>query len=151
MGQERYEEYLTLLTDLANTLGRLSEVEREKTAAVQTDDLRALDACMKQEQALALKLRGFDRRREEALSALGMEGITLSGMAGRFPAELRTRARSVEEELRRQYTLYRGTADVARTTLECSLHEVQKVISSMGVEPEPPEAGQPLMKTDFRA
>lgn len=153
MEQGCYEEYLSLLTDLADTLGRLSKVEQEKTAAVLKDDLLALNAFMKQEQALTLKLRGFDRRREQALSALGLDGIPLSGMAGRFPEELRMRARSVEEELRRQYTLYQGAADVARTTLECNLHQVEKTIASMGVEPaaEAAPALPKSMKTDFRA
>ena len=67
--------------------------------------------------------------------------------------------RSIVEALRQSYKIYRSCADMARTTLELNLHQIEKTITASGIDPvlggagyaapgaEPPKN----MKTDFRA
>jgi len=125
-----HQSYLDLLAELSGSLDRLSQLARDKAAAIQADDLIALDEVLKQEQAMTLNLR-----------------------------ELAPRARSVSETLRESYTAYRSCADMARTLLELNLHQLEKVITAAGVDPavaaagyEPPGVEPPKkMKTDFRA
>lgn len=158
MDEEMWGAYLALLRDLAQTLGDLTQVEHEKAAAVRKDDLAELNELLKREQALSLSLRSLDGKREKMMGSLDLEGSSLKGLSVRCPARLREEARSVEEELRRQYQLYRGAADMARTTLECNLHEIEKLLAEQAggsagpglpgsLQPELPRA----MKTDFRA
>lgn len=153
-----YNRYLKLLQQLGETLAGLAVLEREKTNAVRQDDLAALNECMKKEQALCLALRGYEQKRTAAVTALNLTGVPLSGLAARCPEDCRAEAKKVAEDLLRQYQLYQGAAEVARSTLECNLHQIEKVLSGMGSEAnagyrqEAPEPELPQsMKTDFRA
>ena len=141
-----HQSYLDLLAELSGSLDRLSQLARDKAAAIQADDLIALDEALKQEQAMTLNL-------------LGLEHVPLSGLEDHCPPELAPRARSVSETLRESYTAYRSCADMARALLELNLHQLEKVITAAGVDPavaaagyEPPGVEPPKkMKTDFRA
>lgn len=150
--------YLTLLGELDETLDRLTEVEQAKTRAVQSDDLAGVNDCMNQEQALGLALRGFEQRRTAALAALGLEGVPLRALADRLPAEHRPEARQAVGRLQEGYRLYQAAAQVARNTLECNLHEIEKVLADLGGERAPGPGYQregpelpPAMHTDLRA
>ena len=141
-----------------DTLERLITVEQEKTHAVRQDDLDALNQCMKQEQALSLNLRGLDQRREAVTAALKLSGIPLSALPARAPAECRSEAKTLTEELLNRYQMFRSVSEVARDTLECNLHQIEKVLERMdadslsgtGYEKQAPELPRP-MRTDFRA
>ncbi len=148
MDLELWREYLGQLEKLAKTLEQLTEVQREKTAAVGRGDLDAVDACMKREQAFSLNLRGFDQKREKMLAGLGLTGTRLDQLEARAPAEVSLETKRVVEKVRQQYKVFRSAADVARTALECNLHEIEKLQQKKEAQHEvPPEARQ----ADFRA
>ena len=158
MEQQPYLDYLALLDELRSCLDRLSELARQKTDAVRRDDLMALDEALKQEQAMSLSLRGQELKRLKLMSQLGLDGSSLSRLEALYPADLRFQAKQTVEALRQSYEVYRCTSDVARSTLECNLHELEKIVAAHGggsIESpgytapgvEPPKT----MKTDFRA
>ncbi len=73
-------------------------------------------------------------------------------------AALQPQASQTVNTLRRSYESYRTAAELARTTLEVNLHQVELVIAAQGGVPAhgagyvPPDAEPPQnMKTDFRA
>lgn len=154
-----YLAYLELLGELTGSLDQLSELARQKTSAVSRDNLLALDEVLKQEQAMSLALRGQEQRRMKLIDKLGLANVPLTGLAERCPAQLQVQARQTVEDLQRSYAVYRSAAEVARNTLECNLHELEKVIAQLGGDPaetgagyDPPSAEPPKnMKTDFRA
>ena len=151
-----FEDHLKLLEEMQQALASLSALERQKVLAVRSNDLEELNRIMNLEQAASLKFRGFEQRQGVLLAALGLEGIPLSGLADQFPPELRLRASQLAEGLRTQYRIYCGSAEVARNTLECNLHEIDKLLSGNtapqgpGYEAPDPQL-PPKMKTDFRA
>jgi len=157
--EERFLSYLSLLDELSDSLERLSDLSRQKIEAVRRDDLIALDQVLNQEQAMALSLRGLEQKRLSLLSQLGLKDIPLSGLVGRCPDGLKGRAKQTADRLLQQYQIYQGSAQAARTTLECNMHELGKTIAELGggqaggagyrasQEIEPPKP----MKTDFRA
>lgn len=126
---EAYRAYFAFMEQLGKTLDQLTELAKEKTAAVRRDDLLAVDSCMKQEQALGLSLRSMDKKRDALLSDLGLTNVTLSGFAQQCPEELRYEAKQAADRLRERYELYRSASDVARTTLEVNLHQIEKMIA----------------------
>ena len=130
-----FEQYFAFLRELGQTLEQLTALTKEKTEAVHRDDLGAVNDCMKREQALSLSLRSMDAKREKMLAELGMTGVPLSGLAAHCPAELRLEARQVEEELRNRLAVYRSAANVARATLEISLHQIEQMIDEEGDRP----------------
>ena len=153
-----FRAYLDLLRELSGSLDRLTGLAKEKTAAVRKDDLMGLDAALKQEQAMSLALRGLEQKRLTLLKGLGLENTPLTELPANCPAELRNETKKAVETLRRSYEVYRTAADVARDTLECNLHELEKLVEQMGgrqtggagyaaPSAEPPKK----MKTDFRA
>ena len=154
-----HQSYLDLLAELSGSLDRLSQLARDKAAAIQADDLIALDEVLKQEQAMTLNLRGLELRRLKLVGQLGLEHVPMAGLEDHCPPELAPRARSVSETLRESYTADRSCADMARTLLELNLHQLEKVITAAGVDPAvaaagygPPGVEPPKkMKTDFRA
>ena len=126
---EAYREYFAFMEQLGKTLEQLTELAKEKTVAVRRDDLLAVDDCMKREQALGLSLRAMDKKRDKLLAAIGLENVTLSGLAQHCPEELQQEARSAANQLRDRYDLYRSASDVARTTLECNLHQIERMMA----------------------
>lgn len=125
-----YGEYLDFLQSLGKTLEQLTQLAQDKAKAVRQDDLQGLNTLMKREQALSLAMRNMDKKRETMLAQMGLAGIPLSGLAKSYPEGLRARAKDVSEDLQRQYSLYASAAEGARTTLECNLHQIEKVLSA---------------------
>lgn len=121
-----WREYLGQLEKLGDTLEQLTQVEREKTAAVGRGDLDAVDACMKREQVFSLNLRGFDQKREKTLAKLGISGSTLDQLEGFAPQEAALETKRTVEKLRQRYRVFRSASDTARDALECNLHEIEK-------------------------
>ena len=161
MDNNPFVNYLKLLDQLSGELERLTGLARQKIASVQADDLMALDDVMRQEQAAALAFRGFEQKQTALLKATGLTGVPLSALAEHFPPPLRLEAKKTVENLQSQYQVYQKTAEVARNTLEINLHQIDRVLSSLGGSSAPSTGGpgyQPQdldlpkpMKTDFRA
>ncbi len=151
-----FDDYLALLDEMRVELSHLSDLERQKAAAVRNNDLTDLDRIMKLEQAASLKFRGIEQKQGTLLAALNLNGVPLSQLVDQFPSDLRLKAKQAVEDLQSQYKLYRGSSEVARNTLECNLHEIDKILAGSapakgpGYEPPDPQL-PPKMKTDFRA
>ena len=152
------EALLTLFESIANHLRQLTELAKRKTTAVRKSDLLELDRIMKEEQAQSLALRGLEQKRISLLSQFELGNVPLTELPSRFPSQLQQKARESTEMLRREFSIYRSAAEIARNTLECNLHEVEKFLAAAGAandigtdyrngEVDAP----PQMKADFRA
>lgn len=144
---ELYEAYFTLLEKLGEFLDRLTELAKTKNVAAQRGDVLTVNECMKEEQTIGLNMRHMDQRREKLLAALRLQDVPLSAMPEHCPPAQRQAARAAADALLSKAKVYRAAADAARVTLECSLHNVEKLI-------ETNTAGQPRRRggvfTDFR-
>lgn len=152
------EALLTLFENLANQLTQLTELAKRKTTAVRRNDLLELDNILKEEQAQSLALRGLEQKRLSLLQQLDLQDIPLTELPAKAPDQLRQRAKASVESLRREFAIYRSAAEVARNTLECNLHEVEKFLAAAGAAAEPGadyHSGNveppSKMKSDFRA
>lgn len=159
MGISDHQAYLNLLRELGGCLDRLGELSEQKAQTVRADDLLAMDEVLKQEQVLSLSLRGLEQRRVKLLAKLGLTGVPLTELPGKYPAELEDEAKQTVEELRSSYKIFRARADMARGLLELNLHQIDQMIIAAGAHPDDVGAGYGLpgaeppknMKTDFRA
>ena len=141
-----WREYLEQLERLGETLEQLTELEREKSAAVGRGDLEAVDACMKREQVFSLNLRGFDQKREKLLAKMGLAGSTLRQLEDQAPPEAQLESKRVAERLRQRYQIFQSASEVARNALECNLHAIEK---AQRQQPGEPPAG--ARQSDFLA
>ena len=56
-------------------------------------------------------------------------------------------AKAAAEKLRQKYEVFQSASDVARNTLECNLHAIEKLQKAHEVQPEE----RSLRQSDFRA
>ena len=127
---ELYEAYFTLLGKLGEFLDRLSELAKTKNIAAQRGDVLTVNECLKEEQSIGLTMRQMDKRREQLCAALGLQGVTLSRMPELCPPQQRQDARAAADALLGKANVYRAAADAARSTIERSLHNVEKLIEA---------------------
>ncbi len=152
-----YDDYLHLLDQMASELSSLSQLANKKAAAVRDGDLNALDEVLKKEQASSLAFRGLEHRKDTLLRTLGLTDVPLSALVEHYPPEKRMAAKTAVENLQTQFKLYEASAEVARNTLECNLHEIEKIVAAASSAEDGPgyQAKTPQvpssMKTDFRA
>ena len=134
---DNFEGLTALINDLTQTVQELTETQHKVVAAVRSDDLAALGECMKSEHALSLKLRNADQKRVQLQERLGVGQIKLTELEAAAPDEESGAAlRQAVETLRSQYRILKSASEIARSSLECSLHEVEKMISGIGIDPE---------------
>ena len=157
--EEQFRSYFKLLRDLARTLDGLVPLAQQKADAVRADDLLALDEVLKKEQPLTLNLRGLEQRRLKLVPQLGLDNVKLNDLPRHCPPQLEAEARQTVNTLRDSYEIYRSYANMARSTLELNIHQINKFLIDSGVDPklaaegyESPASEPPKnMKTDFRA
>lgn len=146
-----FKDYLTFLQKLHQELTDLTAVEQKKIAAVRAGDLDALDACMKQEQAAALALRGQEQHRTQLLKQLGLEQVPLRELSHHAPDTLRSEAQKTVEQVMQAYQVLSSAQGTARTLMEKDLRKIERQLEKGGVAAQKsPEKG-PARKTDFRA
>jgi hypothetical protein len=148
-----YDEYLRYLDDFCQLLEKMTQTAKEKGAAARVGDLVQVDACMKQEQAYSMSLRSMDQKRDRLHKAMGLEGATLSQVAGHFPQEKQREAARGAERALRLFEGYQSAANAVRTTMELALRDIEKMFPEDYGAPAPAtsEEPPPRMKTDFRA
>ncbi len=161
--EEIYRSYLGFLNSMSRGLESLTGLNEKKLAAAQADDLTVLNELLNQEQAQALNFRGLELTRDKLLPQLGLEGVPMGEVPGRFPPAMQEEARQAVAELKQRYAAYRQASGKTRTLLEQTLHEVDGIITQLGGPPAAGPAGPgygrepegsappPSMKTDFRA
>lgn len=131
-----FQDMLKLIRDLTHTLEELTKAQKDVASAVRTDDLEKLGECMKREQALSLALRNADQRRIKLQAELGLENIRLAQLPEHVQDEaMRQEIKAAGEALSTQYRVMQSAAEVARSALECSLHEVEGMMTKLGFDP----------------
>lgn len=132
-----FSDMSALLEELTAVLCDLAETQHGVVAAVRSDDLAQLGECMKHEQMLSLSIRSIDQRRIALQKQLGIENVTISDLPAKAPdTDTRDKIRDAAQKLTSQYQVTQSAVEVARSALECSLHNVEKQLSSLGVNPK---------------
>ena len=142
-----FHDYLAFLEQLCQELDALSGVEQQKISAVRSGDLGALDACMKQEQAAALSLRGREQHRKAMLRDLRLEHVSLADLPRHCPPQEQERTAAISQQVLRSYQVLSSAQQTARTLMESRLHRIERELEQR--EAEHPSA--PRTAADFRA
>ena len=140
-----FHDYLAFLEQLRQELDTLSAVT---LAFILGLCLAALDACMKQEQAAALSLRGREQHRKAMLRDLGLEHVSLAELSRHCPPQDRERTAALSQQVLRSYQVLSSAQQTARTLMESRLHRIEQELEQW-------EAGHPsaprTAAADFRA
>lgn len=120
------QKYLSFLADLQKCLDSLTALEQRKLTAIQTADFDALDQCIKEEQAVALDLRGREHKRADLLAQLGLPDASLRELPEHCPAEYRRQANEITQDVLRSYQVLASAQNAARTLMESDLRHIQQ-------------------------
>ena len=144
-----FSDYLRLLDELVPCLDELTGIQQAKLDAVRAGDLDGLNRQMQREQALSLRLKGYERRQSALLDALGLSGVPLLQLPGRCPGELREQTQRTVQRLRDRSQALRSAQETARTLMEGQLREIQRELRRRGADPEVEAHYAPAGHTDF--
>lgn len=152
MDPKLWQDYLRLLEQLTRTIHQLTEIEQSKTRAASQGDLEKLEACMRQEQAMSLSLRGHDQKRDAMLARMGLTDVPLRELERHAPEELFMETKRVAGTLRREYGQFQTASQVARNTLECNLRAIEKIRAQAEGDPSAAqESGERSGQYELRA
>lgn len=153
-----YRDYLHFLTDLHREMNRLIQVGQKKIEAVQNHDLDALNACIRQEQAISLSLRGMEQRRQNLLVTLGISQVPMREMPNCCPVAFREETSRLVEQILKDCQIIESIQTPARTVLEQELRMIHSELEARGVEQDldanyqaAPASRPAEMRTDIRA
>lgn len=135
------ERFQQIIKDLIKLFEESLPLEEKKLQAIQTDDVAGVEECMKQEQALTLKLRGLDQKREAAQKELGWEDKSFREIIGAAPEEKKQELSDLFDQLDKAMTIFQDTNQNAMTAMEVHLRDIQKVIRIKDPEGQYNQAG----------
>ena len=72
---DQFSNFIKLLNDYIALFDALIEVEQEKLIAAKKNRVTFVEEAMKKEQVFILKLRGFDKKREQLQQKLGFYSL----------------------------------------------------------------------------
>lgn len=133
------EELQKILTDTNVFLKDITVVEREKLDAALKNNVLILEECIKKEQALVLRSRGLDQKRQNLQKAMGAEQLTLKQIVEAAPPEGKAVLLPLYQELTTALKEYREVYEGAKTAIEVNLHRINKGLEEMTGKPA--EAG----------
>lgn len=125
MAKQDWLNYFDFLTKLANTLEGLAVLQEEKTKAVEKGDLPKVDEMMKQEQAAAMTLRGYEQKRIATLALLNVPAGPIRDLEKSMPIDLRPTGKKAVALLQENYARYQKTAKKSKETLEYHLSRIE--------------------------
>ncbi|MCL2088590.1 MAG: flagellar protein FlgN [Oscillospiraceae bacterium] len=83
------KEFFTMLENLISFFDDLIELQNKKLDIIVANDVDELDRCINQEQAYAMQLKGYDRKREKMQEELGFAQVPLREIVEKCEGEER--------------------------------------------------------------
>lgn len=125
------EELQKILTDTCVFLKDITDVETEKLEAALKNNVLLLEDCIKKEQALVLRSRGLDQKRQKLQKSMGAESLTLKQIVEAASAEDRAALDPLYQKLTAGLKEYREVYESAKTAIEINLHRINTGLEQM--------------------
>lgn len=122
------ERFQKIIRDMIELFEEHLPLEQKKLQALQCDDVAGVEDCMKQEQALTLKIRGLEQKREKLQKELGWEGKSFREIIETAPEEHKQSLQELFDRLTNTVTVFSETNQAAMTAMEVHLRDIQRVI-----------------------
>lgn len=143
------EKFRRVVNDLIKLFEESLSLEHRKLKAIEQDRVADVEECMKQEQALVMKLRGLDQKRLRVQKELGWEGKNFRQIIEVVPQEERLEMQQLLERLERAMLVFQDTNQSAMDMMKIHLREIEKVIKFKDPEGQYSQEGNPLQKERF--
>lgn len=120
------EELIRILTDTTKVLNDSLPLEKEKLKAVQEDRISALEECMMKEQAIALKMKGLEQKRETFMEEHGYSGMTLKEIIEKTEGDDRSKMQALLDEIVLAAQNFSSYSDEAMKLIQLKQHTLEK-------------------------
>lgn len=129
------DELVKVLEETVVFLEDITAVEREKFDAAINNNVLTIEECINKEQALLLRSRGLDNKREKILEAMGVQGKTLRQTIESSSDENKRLLSPIYDELEKALLEYKEIYSQAKTAIEVNLHHINTRLEQLTGEP----------------
>lgn len=130
-------ELKDILIEMTGFFREFLPLEQEKLKAAENKQVTFVEECMTKEQAMILKLKGYEKRREDALKKAGLEGKTLSEITETLSGEERVQMQAVTEAFSRAVREFHSVNEEALKLIRLNLRELDTVLAEKGQDGQP--------------
>lgn len=123
-------ELKQILMEMTDFFREFLPLEQEKLKAAEKKQVTFVEECMTKEQALILKLKGYEKRMEDALKKAGLEGKTLSEITETLSGEERVQMQAVTEAFSRAVRAFHSVNEEALKLIRLNLRELDTVLAA---------------------
>lgn len=122
-------ELKDLLIEMTDFFQKFLPLEKEKLKAAENKQVTFVEECMTKEQAMILKLRGYEKQREDILKKAGLEGKTLSEITQMLSGEEKVQMEAVTEAFSRSVREFHSVNEEALKLIQLNLRELDAVLT----------------------
>lgn len=122
------KELCDILREMTALFREFLPLEEEKLKAAQRKQVTFIEDCMGKEQALLLKIRGLEQKRESFLKKKGLQGRTLREIIAEQPQEEQRELTQVFEAFGNAVKTFSALNEEAMKLIRLNLHELENVV-----------------------
>lgn len=130
------EEFCSTLTQLIKTVKTITAIEQGRVEAASQNQHQKIQACLNEEQAALLSLRGLEQKRMRQADALGWNGLTFQQILEAASPEQEAVLRPLFVELNESVSLLKEIRESADRIVKLRIHEFEEAIAAAGGTPD---------------
>lgn len=125
------DELMQLFDKMGGLFDQLILFEEKKAECISQNDIDGLDSFMNEEQALLLKLRGLDQRREKLLTDMGFQDQTFRQLIRSSEGKEQEALQSHFETLSDKTGRLKTAIDFTKKLIELHQHGIETLLNRM--------------------
>ncbi len=122
---------MDILKEIDDLLIEMKADAQKKFDAAVNHRISELENCMKKEQALILRLRGLEQKREKLQAQMGCEHLTFHQIIEKQPPESREPLEKLFLQMQEHLKQYQEVAKNAENALEVNLHRIDRTLEQL--------------------
>lgn len=123
---EKYLDFIALIEEFIRLFESLTAIEQKKLDSAIENKITFVEECMNKEQALILRLRGLEQRREKLQHTLGLDNLTFRQIIEQAPPDAAGELKPLFDRLSRQVRDFQAVNESAKDVIALNLHKLQQ-------------------------
>lgn len=125
------DDFLSLIREMIQFFEELINSEQLKLEAVLANNVPKMEECMKKEQVSILKLRGYDKKREQMQEMLSFGKLTFREIIPLVPEVNKDEMAELFSMLNLKTKEYNSISGSLKTAMEVNIHKIDKRLSEL--------------------
>ena len=130
---DQFSNFIKLLNDYIALFDSLIEVEQEKLIEAKKNRITFVEEAMKKEQVFILKLRGFDKKREQLQQELGFSSLSFQQILERSSGKEQEQLLLLFPRFKERMLLLQEVSENAKKMIEINLHTIEKALAQQKI------------------